>query len=122
MLTLPITREWFDLIECGYKKEEYREIKPYYDSRFKELGVPTVIRFRAGYSKDAPVIECRVIIAKGKGKEKWGAIPGEMYYVLSIKKVKLIRNTDETGKSDEKKSFLQHLKSILKLLYRENGE
>ena len=110
MLTLHIIREWFDLIECGYKKEEYREIKPYYDSRFKELGVPTVIRFRAGYSKDAPVIECRVIIMKGKGKEKWGAVPGEMYYVLSIKKVKRIK--PEIEEPHDKKFIFQRLRSL----------
>ena len=36
--------------------------------------------------------------------------------------MKRIKDSEETDKSDEKKSFLQHLKSILKLLYRENGE
>ena len=33
MLTLPIKRKWFDMILSGEKKEEYREIKPYYESR-----------------------------------------------------------------------------------------
>ena len=36
MLTLPIKKKWFDMIVSGEKKEEYREIKPYYDSRFME--------------------------------------------------------------------------------------
>lgn len=34
MLTLPIKKKWFDMIVSGEKREEYREIKPYYDSRF----------------------------------------------------------------------------------------
>lgn len=34
MLTLPIKKCWFDKIKTGEKKEEYREIKPYYTSRF----------------------------------------------------------------------------------------
>lgn len=34
MLILPIKKKWFDMIKSGQKKEEYREIKPYYDSRF----------------------------------------------------------------------------------------
>ena len=34
MLILPIKKKWFDMIVSGEKKEEYREIKPYYDSRF----------------------------------------------------------------------------------------
>ena len=33
MLILPIKKKWFDMILSGEKKEEYREIKPYYDSR-----------------------------------------------------------------------------------------
>lgn len=34
MLTLPIKKKWFDMILSGEKKEEYREIKEYYDVRF----------------------------------------------------------------------------------------
>ena len=33
VLVLPIKRKWFDMIKSGEKKEEYREIKPYYDNR-----------------------------------------------------------------------------------------
>lgn len=32
-LTLPLKRKWFDMIKSGVKKEEYREIKPYYEKR-----------------------------------------------------------------------------------------
>lgn len=35
MLTLPIKKKWFDMILSGEKKEEYREIKPYWDTRFE---------------------------------------------------------------------------------------
>ena len=31
MLTLPIKRQWYDMILCGQKREEYREDNPYYD-------------------------------------------------------------------------------------------
>ena len=34
MLTLPIKKKWFDMILSGEKKEEYREIKPYWFIRF----------------------------------------------------------------------------------------
>lgn len=37
MLTLPIKKKWFDMILSGEKKEEYREIKPCYTSRFANL-------------------------------------------------------------------------------------
>ena len=33
MLVLPIKKKWFDMILSGEKKEEYREIKRYYESR-----------------------------------------------------------------------------------------
>lgn len=33
-MILPIKKKWYDMIVSGEKKEEYREIKPYYDSRF----------------------------------------------------------------------------------------
>jgi len=37
MLTLPIKKKWFDMIASGEKKEEYREIKEYYEKTMKYL-------------------------------------------------------------------------------------
>lgn len=37
MLTLPIQKKWYDMILSGAKKEEYREIKEYYETRFQNL-------------------------------------------------------------------------------------
>lgn len=37
MLILPIKRKWFDMILSGEKKEEYRDIKPYYDTTGRGL-------------------------------------------------------------------------------------
>lgn len=37
MLILPIKKKWFDMILSGEKKEEYREIKEYYETRFQNL-------------------------------------------------------------------------------------
>ena len=45
MLVLPIKKKWFDMIISGEKKEEYREIKPYYDIRFKKY-MPRSNNFR----------------------------------------------------------------------------
>lgn len=36
-MILPIKKKWFDMILSGEKKEEYREIKDYYFSRFQRL-------------------------------------------------------------------------------------
>lgn len=93
MLTLPIKKKWFDMIKSGEKKEEYREIKPYYARRFTYLdeqlsevfikGAMYVI-FRNGYRKDSPAVKCLVNIDTGKGNPNWGAEPGKLYYVLKI--------------------------------------
>jgi hypothetical protein len=114
MLTLPIKKKWFDMIVSGEKKEEYREIKPYYDSRFmnafgfllvggqmvygeaapEEIRKPwpVLVVFRNGYSKDSPEVVCKCTLQFGKGKPEWGAEPGKLYYVLKIEKAEEVRN------------------------------
>lgn len=107
MLTLPIKKKWFDMIKSGEKKEEYREIKPYYASRFYNnyiasgVGLEWILNnnpivyqdiiLRNGYSKNSPSIICYVHIEKGTGKEEWGAEPNKLYYVLKILSVKEIK-------------------------------
>lgn len=60
MLEVTIKREWFDMILSGKKKEEYREIKPYWTKRlFYPDGNPvqySAIRFRNGYDADSPTV------------------------------------------------------------------
>lgn len=97
MLTLPIKKKWFDMILSGEKKEEYREIKPYYNNRFKKNCIKEIyfnpvkeIIFRNGYSKSSPSIKCKVEITEGYGKFEWGAEPGKEYYVLKILNVEKI--------------------------------
>lgn len=95
MLTLPIKKKWFDMILSGEKKEEYREIKEYYEKRLERKvnfckafeGSGYYVLFRNGYSSNSPTIKCGVIITKGYGKEKWGAEPNKEYYVLKIMSV-----------------------------------
>lgn len=98
MLTLPIKKKWFDMILSGNKKEEYREIKPYYTSRFckaydynfnngfthQPLKVHETIKFRNGYSSKSPTIKCDVEITRGYGNPEWGAEPRKLCYVLKI--------------------------------------
>ena len=114
MLTLPIKKQWFDMILSGEKKEEYREIKPYYDSRFKIFNSQSAnnifqsanlstgeiktfencrdIIFRNGYSSTSPKIKCKVSLSRGEGKPEWGAVPGVEYYILSIISVESLSN------------------------------
>ena len=96
MLILPIKGKWFNMILSGNKKEEYREIKPYYTTRFRKIfemypnsNIPIGldrqrVGFRNGYGSNRPqfIAECSLDIKTGK--EEWGAEPGKEYYVLHI--------------------------------------
>lgn len=108
MLILPIKKKWFDMIASGEKKEEYREIKPYYNKCLGKaiIGFPfneTIIEnfesirsydesqfkiieiiFRNGYKADSPKIKCKCKLNIGQGKKEWGAEPGKEYYILQI--------------------------------------
>lgn len=41
-LKLTLTRKWFDMILRGEKKEEYREIKPYWEQRLYHIYYPKI--------------------------------------------------------------------------------
>lgn len=91
ILTLPITRKWFDMILSGEKTEEYREMTPYYDARLKRYsGQSIAVRFRNGYRRNSPAIVCNVIVCQNReGREEWGAEPNRRYYALKIKHTEL---------------------------------
>ena len=95
MLTLPIKKKWFDMILSGEKKEEYREIKPYYTTRFQHLWQGSLIggkaerkiTFRNGYSSNSPSFVASCTMHVGTGNPEWGAEPNKKYYVLKILEV-----------------------------------
>lgn len=105
MLILSIKKKWFDMIKSGEKKEEYREIKSYYTTRFKKifpyniqksineiwyLGNRTAaqeIIFRNYYNSNSSQLKCKCILRIGQGKEEWGAELGKEYYILEILEV-----------------------------------
>ena len=95
MLTLPIKKKWFDMILSGEKKEEYRELTRYYETRFQHLWQGSLIggeakrkiRFRNGYRKDSPSFIAVCTCSIGTGNPEWGAEPGKEYYVLSIEDI-----------------------------------
>lgn len=103
-LILPIKKVWFDMILKGEKKEEYREIKPYWTKRFEnyfgkyysfDITPPTpvwntqkkTIIFRNGYGSDVPSFEAECTISEGIGKAEWGAEEGKTYYILKIERI-----------------------------------
>ena len=91
MLVLPIKKKWFDMILSGQKKEEYREIKPYWTKRFnnilnkhltisrnvekdcREFYQCIVVCFKNGYKSNSPKLKCKCKLKIKEGKEEWGA-------------------------------------------------
>lgn len=81
-LHLTLEKKWFDIIASGEKKEEYREIKSYWEGRLCHPFYPVirqfrnyeVIKFKNGYGKNAPVLTVEFKgIEIGTGKQEWGA-------------------------------------------------
>lgn len=95
-LHLTLKKKWFEMILSGEKKEEYREIKPYWSSRLRDKGYCLkefdLICFKNGYQRDAPTIyvECKGIQIR-PGKSEWGATPGTNYYVIRLGKITVPR-------------------------------
>lgn len=79
ILDLPLKKEWYNMIESGEKKEEYREIKPYWTKRLRNNG-HTHVRFRYGYTKRTIIFEIKYITI-GIGKSKWGAPEHDVYII-----------------------------------------
>lgn len=81
VLHLTLKKEWFDMIASGEKREEYREIKPYWIKRLAGRHYDYV-HFRNGYNKGCPemLVECKGIDV-GYGKQRWGAGSAERYKI-----------------------------------------
>ena len=85
ILKLVLKKEWYDMIDSGFKKEEYRVIKPYWDKILNGHTQHEIVRFYLGYSKNRPQMTFRIkSIEKGIGQEVWGAEPGKEYYVIKL--------------------------------------
>lgn len=116
ILTLTFMKKWFFMILSGEKKEEYREKKPYWETRFKnyfdyQYGLnmkngtqvsdwhwseePRKIRFKNGYQKNAPEFIAEVSIREDTGLEQWGAQSGKEYYVLKIHNIYGVKNVQQ---------------------------
>lgn len=99
-LTLSLKKQWFNLIKSGEKKEEYREIKPYWKKRLRNIVLKTNLStvyegfqrydrlvFTLGYPK-ADDTERRLTfknprIRIGTGRSEWGAKEGENYFCIT---------------------------------------
>lgn len=83
ILHLTLKKQWFDMIASGQKKEEYREIKPYWEKRLIIGTHFDAVSFRNGYSKDAPkmLVECKGVFT-GHGVLAWGAPKAKCFVVM----------------------------------------
>ena len=100
ILDLPLKKEWYNMIESGEKKEEYREIKPYWIKRLTELKTDTLlfsfrngyqsipfkkydyVRFRYGYTNRTMEFKIEDI-TWGQGKAEWGA-PSDDVFIIKL--------------------------------------
>lgn len=109
-LDLVLKHKWFDMIASGQKKEEYRDIRPFWTKRFIDLcsycekpefvysnpfdclkitGDKYIqvnfdkVRFHRGYSSQTMVYEVRNVFI-GFGNSLWGAEQGKKYYVIRL--------------------------------------
>ena len=85
ILHLTLKRQWFEMIESGKKREEYREIKPYWRARIGGTGKYDIIRFRHGYAKNARTMDFELKeVLIGLGVQVWGAPESERVYILKL--------------------------------------
>lgn len=101
VLHLTLKKKWFDMIASGEKKEEYREIKPYWENRLIDQKHQTrldastasdiawkefdVVKFTNGYAKDAPIITVECLgITIDYGMSIWGAVEGQQYFIIRL--------------------------------------
>jgi hypothetical protein len=59
-ITTTIKREWFAQIVEGTKRIEYREIKPYWTKRLRNVKTPFVLVLRNGMRPPVPVVTVRI--------------------------------------------------------------
>lgn len=81
ILDLVLKHKWFDMIAKGEKKEEYREIKPFYENRLTKYSY-SVVRFHRGYS-DLTMDWKIKSIKRGIGKPEWGA-PEYPVFIIAL--------------------------------------
>jgi hypothetical protein len=103
VLDLVLTYKWYDMIDSGKKREEYREAKPYWMRRFCTYAnkaaycycakCPDVtfcefeckydtVRFRRGYTSESMTFKLNDV-TYGIGNPRWGA-PDHDVFILKL--------------------------------------
>lgn len=79
------------MVKSGIKNEEYRKRKPFYRSRFidkdgnfkKYDKVVFTLGYPKGDDSERRLEFNNPHLREGEGNPKWGAEPGEIYYVIT---------------------------------------
>ena len=87
VLHLTLKKKWFDMIASGEKREEYREMKPYWSKRLMGHKFDA-IQFRNGYTPESPtvLVEVRELLS-GLGIPEWGAPAEKEVFILRLGKI-----------------------------------
>ena len=87
ILHLVLKKKWFDMIESGFKKEEYRDAKDYWHARLPNKNFDAV-EFRLAYSKQAKRMRFKLDrIEIGLPRKEWseGQVDaGQFVYVIVL--------------------------------------
>jgi uncharacterized phage protein (TIGR01671 family) len=100
ILDLPLKKGWYEMIESGEKREEYRECKDYWYRRLIDRdnlrAKPyTHVRFRYGYTKRTMLFEIDNITI-GVGNPDWGA-PSYPVFIIKFKDLNSMRTIKFRG-------------------------
>lgn len=93
-LYLPLKKEWYNMIENGEKKEEYREINDYWKSRLMQYSLRygvreyvfkplDEVRFSYGYTQKTMTFKIDTITI-GRGKPEWGAPTDHEVFIIKL--------------------------------------
>lgn len=98
-LTLHLKSEWYDMIDAGIKKEEYREIKQYWTKRICKLEYTdkcmcnlcgehhccsfNKVKFIKGYTNETMTFRIQDIFV-GMGNPEWGAPLNDDVFVIKL--------------------------------------
>lgn len=93
VLHLVLKHKWYDMIERGEKKEEYRDPTMYWIKRIFDLHNSTsslivkhnIVCFHRGYTNRIMSYEINDVVIS-TGKEEWGAEPIRKYLVIRLGK------------------------------------
>lgn len=88
ILHLTLKKKWFDMIESGVKREEYREQGKWIDSRVNANKEYDAVEFKNGYGPNVPTCLVEYLgYDWNTGNPEWGATPGKLYKVILLGRV-----------------------------------